>query len=226
MNTEDTAPLITDFGATYFSVIRSVNRLLYAYMRSFQDAAFACQSEIEKIVSFDLIDSMSRVTSSNHGLYSKGTIKRPWSRISGILLDGELTHKQDTSEPLSVFVDLFLQREIVFNDTSYYADFAMWISFYGPLWDQHRTWKTSITPVTGTRKYQKKLVIEADGHDFHETKESAAKDNVRDRDMRELGIEVFRFTGSEIYKNRHIVSETIRKFIENDLKELVKENAG
>lgn len=48
----------------------------------------------------------------------------------------------------------------------------------------------------------RKLIIECDGHDFHErTKEQAAKDRARDRDMTAAGFPIMRFTGSEIHKN-------------------------
>lgn len=48
----------------------------------------------------------------------------------------------------------------------------------------------------------KTLVIECDGHDFHErTKEQAARDRKRDRDMTGSGYRVIRFTGSEIWRN-------------------------
>lgn len=47
-----------------------------------------------------------------------------------------------------------------------------------------------------------KIVIECDGHDYHErTKEQAAHDRARDREMTAAGYHVFRFTGSEIHKN-------------------------
>ena len=46
------------------------------------------------------------------------------------------------------------------------------------------------------------LVIECDGHDFHErTREQAQKDKLRDRTMQADGFLVFRFTGSEIWKS-------------------------
>lgn len=49
---------------------------------------------------------------------------------------------------------------------------------------------------------QPSFVVECDGHDFHEkTKEQAARDKKRDRDIQELGIPVFRFTGSEIHRD-------------------------
>ena len=47
-----------------------------------------------------------------------------------------------------------------------------------------------------------KLIVECDGHNFHErTKGQAARDRSRDRDAQALGIPVYRFTGSEIWKD-------------------------
>lgn len=44
------------------------------------------------------------------------------------------------------------------------------------------------------------IVIECDGHDYHErTKEQAAKDRSRDRALTAMGYRVIRFTGSEIW---------------------------
>ena len=46
------------------------------------------------------------------------------------------------------------------------------------------------------------IFVECDGHDFHErTKEQAARDRSRDREVTEAGIPLLRFTGSEIYRN-------------------------
>lgn len=46
------------------------------------------------------------------------------------------------------------------------------------------------------------LVIECDGHDFHErTKEQAARDKRRDRWFQSRGFLVLRFAGSEIWKD-------------------------
>lgn len=44
------------------------------------------------------------------------------------------------------------------------------------------------------------IAVECDGHDFHErTKQQAARDRRRDREIQQLGARIFRFTGSEIY---------------------------
>jgi very-short-patch-repair endonuclease len=44
--------------------------------------------------------------------------------------------------------------------------------------------------------------VELDGHEFHEkTKEQVARDKARDRYLQSRGIAVFRFSGSEIWKD-------------------------
>lgn len=46
------------------------------------------------------------------------------------------------------------------------------------------------------------IVVECDGHDFHErTKEQAMRDRKRDRSLTMKGFKVFRFTGREIYRD-------------------------
>lgn len=48
----------------------------------------------------------------------------------------------------------------------------------------------------------RRLIVECDGHNYHErTKEQAARDRARDREALLAGLEVFRFTGSEIYRD-------------------------
>lgn len=47
-----------------------------------------------------------------------------------------------------------------------------------------------------------RLVVECDGHNFHDrTKEQASSDRARDRAMAFEGLQVFRFTGSDIFRN-------------------------
>ena len=45
------------------------------------------------------------------------------------------------------------------------------------------------------------IFIECDGSEFHTKPEDVAKDKVRDIHIRRAGIKLFRFTGSEIYRN-------------------------
>lgn len=47
-----------------------------------------------------------------------------------------------------------------------------------------------------------KIGIELDGHDFHEkTKEQVENDKKRERYLRSKGWQIFRYSGSEVYKN-------------------------
>jgi len=60
-----------------------------------------------------------------------------------------------------------------------------------------------------------RLVVECDGHDFHErTKEQAKKDRARDRFMQKVGLPVLRYTGSEIFANAADCGKQVLDFIE------------
>lgn len=59
------------------------------------------------------------------------------------------------------------------------------------------------------------LVVECDGHDFHErTKEQAAHDKERDREMQIAGYRVMRFTGSEIHRDVEKCVAAVNRFFE------------
>ena len=60
-----------------------------------------------------------------------------------------------------------------------------------------------------------KIIVECDGHDFHEkTKEQAKRDKRRDRHFITAGYHVLRFTGSEIVNDPHECVKDISKLIE------------
>lgn len=61
------------------------------------------------------------------------------------------------------------------------------------------------------------IVVECDGHDFHErTKEQAARDKSRDRAMTASGIRVFRFTGSEIWRDANACVQQVLAVFRDD----------
>ena len=62
-----------------------------------------------------------------------------------------------------------------------------------------------------------RIVIECDGHDYHErTKEQAMRDRKRDRDMILEGWSVLRFTGSEIHNNAEGCVQEVFNHLEQD----------
>ena len=61
---------------------------------------------------------------------------------------------------------------------------------------------------------KKKLVIECDGHEFHQkTKEQVKKDNQREYDLKMTGYDVLRFSGSEIYNTPYACAEKTLNYI-------------
>lgn len=61
-----------------------------------------------------------------------------------------------------------------------------------------------------------KVVVECDGHEFHErTKEQAQKDKERDRVLQACGYPVFRFTGSEIWADPFKCAKTVLDFLDS-----------
>lgn len=60
-----------------------------------------------------------------------------------------------------------------------------------------------------------RLILECDGHDFHErTKEQAARDRARDRVAQLEGLPILRFTGSEIWNDPLGCADEVLAFME------------
>lgn len=92
------------------------------------------------------------------------------------------------SEPFPECEVLCLKRQgkIVVNNKTYYADFLLDV-------ESNRFF---------TVENNFKLVIECDGHEFHEkTKEQVEKRNNRDMDLKSAGYDVIHFSGSQIFKD-------------------------
>lgn len=68
-------------------------------------------------------------------------------------------------------------------------------------WLSHRA-DFALVPAGWTSAKPIPLVVEVDGHDYHErTKEQAERDRRRDRLMTHSGATVLRFTGREVWRN-------------------------
>lgn len=72
----------------------------------------------------------------------------------------------------------------------------------------------TVLPEKGSRV---RVVVECDGHDFHEkTKEQATRDKFRDRAIQSLGWKVLHFTGSEIWKSPRVCAEEVLRIIKGE----------
>lgn len=64
------------------------------------------------------------------------------------------------------------------------------------------------------------VAVECDGHDFHDkTKEQAARDKSRDRDLLAHGVMVMRFTGSELWADACACADEVLALIKSELAE-------
>ena len=67
-------------------------------------------------------------------------------------------------------------------------------------------------------QFRSSIIVECDGHDFHEkTKAQASKDKKRDRVLQSVGYRVFRFTGSDIYKDPISCAEEVYGLFHQEL---------
>lgn len=63
-------------------------------------------------------------------------------------------------------------------------------------------YRVDLLVATEAANHWLEIVVELDGHDFHErTKEQAQRDKARDRAFTTDGIPVLRFTGSEVWRD-------------------------
>ena len=74
---------------------------------------------------------------------------------------------------------------------------------------------------------EKFLVVECDGHDFHDrTKELASRDRARDRALLEAGIPVMRFTGADVWADAMGCVETINDQLHRHAEEMIERGTG
>ena len=100
------------------------------------------------------------------------------------------------------------QYEIVSRDESkhFYVDFAFIAN--------------NIDDLTNIKNLDYKLVIECDGHEFHEkTKDQVAYDNEREYELKMLGYDVLRFSGSQIYDKPFRCAAQVISYIESKIGE-------
>jgi very-short-patch-repair endonuclease len=72
--------------------------------------------------------------------------------------------------------------------------------------------------INGVASEEIKITVEADGHDFHEkTKQQAARDKSRDRDLLIAGWKVLRFTGSEIWRDHAACATQVEDLAVNEI---------
>ncbi len=131
------------------------------------------------------------------GIYKSGLSQSPIEEIMEFALKLISYENENLCVPLLIFEN---QKKIELEDSFYIADFYF---------------DTSLLTMTCLKpKKQLKLIIECDGHEFHEkTKEQVEHDNLRDYKLRIAGYDVLHFSGSQINKDPLKCAEDIWNYI-------------
>lgn len=95
------------------------------------------------------------------------------------------------------------QQEYEFGDKKYRSDITI---YFEDVFEENKAGDFEI-------------VVECDGHYFHEkTKEQVKRNNQRDYDFKCAGIDIFHFSGSEIFNNPIECAEKIYDYAEGKIK--------
>lgn len=178
-------------GQAAFSL--AVGGIVNAYARnlcwSITTAYQQCESPIESVMFSALLAAAALRT-------LRISVVRRGGRVIDIAMDG--LESNDITERLVIV------PQIQIGD--YRCDFLLiyetsWPEPGDGLGEGHKAHPRNVPRVV--RRHDKfRMVIECDGHNFHErTKAQAKRDRKRDRILQSLGYVVFRFTGSEIWRN-------------------------
>lgn len=128
--------------------------------------------------------------------------RREFTGVSRAISPENAQELRDGTHPESRLTDLIIESQVKIKD--YRVDFIIsaWTNT-GRVYDETHGF------VAGEPRWRK-LIVECDGHDFHErTKEQAARDRSRDRVLNSHGYDVFRFTGSELWRDPWACAEQV-----------------
>lgn len=104
-------------------------------------------------------------------------------------------------------LDINPQPEIKIDKKSYRPDFLLTMSQ-----------AVKIENIQYVRSYE--CYIECDGHNYHErTKAQAKNDRTKDRDFMKEGLQLIRYTGSEIYNDAFSCAMEIENFMFKNLEQ-------
>jgi very-short-patch-repair endonuclease len=184
----------TDFDSMLAEELASHERWCRALIE--QGLENDCESEIERLLLVHLIDWLGGINTDEHmnfHLNGPGLTPEEVKVDAGMRIMGR-----------SRYADLYYALAPQCKIGPYRADAMLLASFVCDV---------ASLPYRSSELH---LVIECDGHDFHErTKEQAARDRMRDRWFTARGYKVLRFTGSEIFRNPRKCASEVSAFVQS-----------
>lgn len=112
-----------------------------------------------------------------------------------------------------ISIDFETQKEIIVNGKKYRVDFYI---------EQELDYKE----INGKfqellYKFDKPLIIELDGREYHSNKNQMNYDYERENELKLAGYDIIRFTGSQVYNDVYGCLDKVRQFLDSTPKKLV-----
>lgn len=207
------------------------------YSRVNTDIVFGhCESPIERI----FINSLTLLFL--RGRNTELQVIAPFDNIEGAMSCFRSNHqailsivqryKKQTGDSEMIYFEKFIKEKIdsgkyeegdyeIFEYHRLIVDNFIWNSYHLSLQAKFPNYKVDGKSIRtdiliwcpGNEKI--KLIVECDGYQYHNSKESFVRDRKRDRLLKSKGYDVIRFSGSEIYKNPVKVSNELYDYINN-----------
>ena len=161
------------------------------FLENIQTAFNTCHSPIERMF-------LSALLAASDATGYSVTVKSPTnSKISSI---------QEETYNLGLQYNPRLSIQLQAKLGQYHVDFILTQTLIVPDFDNPQSLTEAMADETGVKENPgaieiiKNLIVECDGHEFHDrTKEQASRDRERDRRLQKLGYPVFRYTGADIW---------------------------
>lgn len=123
--------------------------------------------------------------------------------------------------PIEQILSLYLTNlQISYNDWNPFIKVSNFVSNQEITCENGKKYRLDFYFIVNYKNQEVKYFgIECDGYEFHQkTKEQVEYDNQRQRDLQNEGIEIIRFSGSEIRKNPEKCAEEVKKIILSNCK--------
>lgn len=147
-------------------------------------------------------------------------VKRMPASISSLVLES-INEKLKNTLDVATACDSPIEFQMYFYLLQGLKDFNhkhgtfLWLSNQHPVVANEKEYRADLFISEATGNGDINLIIECDGHDFHEkTKQQAQRDKERDRNLQLAGYRVIHFTGSEIFKDPRKCSKQVTEFLE------------
>ena len=150
------------------------------------------------------------------------------THLKGLKIDYEYSLEQslvDCESPIEQLLSLYLTNlQISFNNWNPFIELTNFVPNQEIECKNGEKYRLDFYFIVAYKNQETKYFgIECDGYEFHQkTKEQVEYDNQRERDLQNEGIEIIRFSGSEIWKNPYKCANEVQNIILSNCKYIME----